>query len=250
MNDKWWYALDSKSVLDNDEDKITKYSFEQMKELYETKIKKLPPKGIKQSAEVLKTRIDLRVKVNLLSDTFQNLMMEQGNLHLKIKKIEEISTKISDMEMRIKNFDNDSKSFNASELEKRLTQLNEELNEKLNDLNSEIEEQFISSYEYGGDNNTFTHCDNCQRNCHNYCDCTFQTFGRCKVFTFGIFSEKVCEECNCPKTAHKSDHYHWIKKRITSKKDNSKKIEEEKQRNNLDKQRYLDELNSKKKNKK
>ena len=51
MNDKWWYALDSKSVLDNDTDKITKFSFEQMKELYETKIKKLPPKEIKQSAE-------------------------------------------------------------------------------------------------------------------------------------------------------------------------------------------------------
>jgi len=246
MNDKWWYALDSKSVLDNEEDKITKYSFEQMKELYETKIKKLPPKGIKQSAEVLKTRIDLRIKVNLLSDTFQNLMMEQGNLNLKNKKLEEISTKISDMETRIKNFENDCKALNPSELEKRLSQLNEELNEKLNNLNNEVEEQFISSCEYGGDYSTFTHCENCKRNCHNYCDCNFQILGRCKVFTFGILSEKICEECNCPKTAHKNDHYHWVKKRITSKKDNSLKIEEERQRNNLDKKRYLDEINMKK----
>ena len=38
--DQWWFALDSKSVLDNqEEDKITKYSFEQMKTLYEKKLK-------------------------------------------------------------------------------------------------------------------------------------------------------------------------------------------------------------------
>ena len=190
--------------------------------------------------------MDLRIKVNLLSDTFQNLMMEQGNLNLKIAKIEEISSKISDMELRIKNFENDSKTLNASELEKKLSQLNEELNEKLNDLNSEIEEQFISSCEYGGDYYSFTHCDNCKRNCHNYCDCNFSSFGRCKVFTYGILSEKICEECNCPKTAHKMDNYHWVKNRITSKKDNSLKIEEERKKNNLNKQRYLEEINLKK----
>ena len=48
-----------------------------MKELYEQKIKKLPSKLIKKSAEVLITRIELRIKFSQLYDTFQILMKER-----------------------------------------------------------------------------------------------------------------------------------------------------------------------------
>ena len=27
MDEKWWFAFDSKCILDNDEDELTKYSF-------------------------------------------------------------------------------------------------------------------------------------------------------------------------------------------------------------------------------
>ena len=248
-NDKWWFALDSKSVLDNETDRITKYSFSQMKELYETKVKKLPPKPIKKSAEVLITRGELRIKVNQLYDTFQSLMMEQGNLQLKVKVLEEISNKISDMEKRIKNFENDAKSLNPAQLEERLKNLNEELNEKLNNLNNETEEEFISSCEWGGEDYYYNHCDNCKRNCHSVCDCNFNSVGRCKKFTWGIIGDKRCEECDCSKGSHRIDHYHWVKQRINTKKDNSSKIEEEKKRNDMERQRYLDELNQKKQSK-
>ena len=32
---KWWYAFDSKCILDNDLDKITKYSYKELKYFYE-----------------------------------------------------------------------------------------------------------------------------------------------------------------------------------------------------------------------
>jgi hypothetical protein len=245
MDDKWWYALDSKCVLDNDNDKITKYSFEQMEKLYEEKIKKLPSKGIKKSAEVLRNRGELRIKINLLYDTFQKLMMEQGNLQIKINRLNEISEQIHVLEERIKNFENDSKNLNPSQLQKRLKELNDELNDKLNNLNSEVEEEFVSSCEYGGKDYYYNHCQNCKRNCHDVCDCSFKTFNRCTKFSWGIIGDKVCEECNCPKESHLIDHYHWIKKRISKKKDNSSRIEEERQRANMERQRYLDEINEK-----
>ncbi len=47
-NEKWWYAFDSKCVLDNETDKVTKYSFNQLKELYEEKVKKLRRKNKKK----------------------------------------------------------------------------------------------------------------------------------------------------------------------------------------------------------
>ena len=247
--DQWWFALDSKSVLDNEEDKITKYSFEQMKTLYEKKIKKLPSKEIKNSAEVLKNRVILRPKLELLNETFMNLMMEQGNLQLKIKDLAEISIKISDMENRIKMFENDARTLDPEALERKMKELNDDLNNKLSNLCNENEEKFINSCEYDKDENYHTHCDKCERNCHNICDCNFRFAGRCKIYTFGIIGEKKCEICHCPKSCHRNDYYHWVKKRICIKKDNSSQIEEERRRNEVEKQRYLEELNQKRSNK-
>ena len=247
--DQWWFALDSKSVLDNEEDKITKYSFEQMKTLYEKKIKKLPSKEIKNRAEVMKSRQELRPKLNLLNETFKDLMMEQGNLQLKIKDLAEISIKISDMENRIKMFENDAKTLNPEDLERRMKELNEVLNDKLSNLCNETEEKFINSCEYDNNEEYHNHCNKCERNCHSICDCNFRFAGRCKIFTFGIIGEKKCEICHCPKTSHRCDYYHWVKKRICIKKDNSSQIEEERRRNESEKQRYLEELKQKKSNK-
>ena len=43
MEEKWWYALDSKCVLENGSYKIAKYSFDEITELYEVKVKKIKP---------------------------------------------------------------------------------------------------------------------------------------------------------------------------------------------------------------
>jgi len=244
-NEKWWYAFDSRSVLDNEEDRVTKYSREQLKALYEEKIKKLRPKNVKKCAEVLETRKQLKVQVNLLSDSYENLVMEQFNLHEKEKVINEISLKIKDMEVRINNFERDAQTLNPKELEKRMEELNKELNAKLNDLNNETETEYISSCEYDGDY-YYTHCNICERNCHDYCDCVGNSLGRCTKFTWGIIGDKICEECKCSKDSHKIDKYHWIKKQVNKKKDNARKIKEEKERNEKEKNRYLEELNRKK----
>lgn len=51
-------------------------------------------------AEVLETRKDLKVQVNLLSDTFENLVVQQANLQEKERVINEISQKIDTMEKK------------------------------------------------------------------------------------------------------------------------------------------------------
>lgn len=249
LNEKWWYAFDSKNILDNEEDKLTKYSIKQLNELYEEKVKKLKPKNVKKCAEVLETRKELKVQVNLLSDTFENLLIEQVNLQEKEKVINDISLKIKDMETRISNFERDAQTLDPKELEKRMEELNKELDSKLNDLNNETEIEYITSCEYYDGDTYFTHCNSCERNCHDFCDCTGQSLGRCKVFTWGILgiAGKTCEECKCSKDCHKIDHYRWIKKSIDKKKDNANKIQEERDKNQKEKDRFLEELNNKKK---
>ena len=245
MNEKWWYAFDSKLVLSNEEDKLTKYSFSQLNELYEEKVKKLRPKNIKKCAEVLETRNQLKIQVNLLSNTFQKLVMEQLNLQEIEKKNNEIKIKIEDMQAKIHNFEEQSKNLKPAELEKRIAELNNEINSKLNNLNSETVVEYVNSCEYS-QYHYYTHCDYCERNCHDYCDCFGNSLGRCKRFTWGILEDKKCDECGCIKERHKIDHYHWIKKTVNKKKDNSQQIQEEKDRGEREKQRYLEEMEQKK----
>ena len=86
--------------------------------MYEEKIKKLKPKGIKKYAEILEIRYQLKIKIKLLSDTFQNLLMEQSNLQEKEKNINKISNKIDYLQIKIKNFEDESKNLNPEKLEK------------------------------------------------------------------------------------------------------------------------------------
>jgi len=55
-NKKWWYSLDSKTIFTNDDDKITKHSFNQLTNFYKETIKNSEPKDIKKSAEILTER--------------------------------------------------------------------------------------------------------------------------------------------------------------------------------------------------
>ena len=220
LDEKWWYAFDSKSILDNEEDKLTKYSIKQLTDLYEEKVKKLRPKGIKKCAEVLETRKELKVQVNLLSDTFNNLLIHQFNLEEKEKVINDISIKIKEMETKISTYEREAQKLGANELKKKTDELNQELDKELNDLNNEPEKEYITCCEYYDNDTYFTHCNSCERNCHNFCDCTGKRIlGRCKVFSWGFLGfGKVCEECKCPKDNHKIDHYRYIKKRVDKKK--------------------------------
>jgi hypothetical protein len=69
---------------------------------------------------------------------------------------------------------------------------------------------------------------------------------KCKIFTWGVQEDKICEECQCTKDKHKMDHYRWIKKSINKKKDNANKINEKREKSRKKKERCLEELNKKK----
>jgi len=245
-DDKWLFAFDSKCVLDKEEeveDRLTKYSFSQLNKLYEEKIKNLRPKGIKKYTEVLETRYQFKIIVNLLNNTFQNLLMKQTNLQEKEKNINIINKKIEDLQIKIKNFEDECKNLSPEEIEKKLEELNNEINNKINNINIETIDEYVNLCEYN-DLKIYTHCDSCKRNCHDICDCIGNNLDKCKRFNFGIYEDKRCDECGCLKEKHKQDHYHWVKKPMNKKIENAHKIKEEKE-----KEKYLEEINQKKNDK-
>ena len=240
MDDNWWYAFDSICILENEKDNITLYSFEKAKELYEKKIMKLKPKGIKKSSEVLNNRNELRIQVNNLNDKFQNLIIEQENLHRKEKSIDKVSDKIHEMEIMVSEIETNMEKKNHFELEKQLRILNEELNEKLMNLKNLKETKIIRKLKFDKDKNFYTVCNNCEKNCHTLCDCFLQSFGRCTIFTF---FKKKCEICGCKKEDHRQDYYYYSSENITISKNTDKEMKEEKERYETKKKEYLNEMN-------
>jgi len=166
--------------------------------------------------------------------------MEISNLEERKKKIKVISQNIEEMNEKVKYFENESKRLNPNQIESKLEKLNIDLNGKLNALNIGTIVEYVNSLEFS-DNYIYTHCDCCKRNCHDYCDCVFNSLGRCKAFNFGIFEDKKCGICGCLKEKHKIDKYHWIKKCVNINNVNDQKIKEEIEEREKKKKQYLEE---------
>jgi hypothetical protein len=241
MNKNWWYAMDSQCILENEKDTLTLYSFEKATELYEEKVKKFKPKGIKKSAEVLNTRMQLKVEVENLNDIFQNLLVEQDNLQEKEKNINDASEKIKIMEQQIRNLESNMSHLKPNELEQKMKELNEELNNKISNLNNQTESKTIKKLNYC--DSKCTHCDYCEKNCHYPCDCAFAFFGRCTIFSF---FGRECEMCGCEKESHKQDNLYYIFETITMAKNTTEEQEKEKRKNEQEKKKIMEEMDKKK----
>ena len=240
MNENWWYALDSKCILRNEKDSLTKYSFKQLNELYENKVKKLRPKSIKKCAEVLETRNELKMQINSLNITFQNLIVEQENLQKKQDNLNKKQFEIRDLENKIERLNIDIDKCSPEEQKRRLELLNEELNNNLAHLQRQTEQKTVKNLV--PTSTKCTHCDYCKNNCHAECDCWFSCFGRCKKFTM----KGKCQSCSHSKSSHNQDYYHYIYETIQVKKntDDEQRIEKEK----IEQKKKIEEEEIKKKN--
>ena len=119
---------------------------------------------------VLNTRVELRIEVEHLNDTFQDLLCEQDNLQQKEKIINETSYKIGLLEKEIADIENDKGKLDKKQLEEKMRHVNDGLNNLL--MNNDTESKQIKKLKYYADSKC-THCDSCEKNCHETCDCSF-----------------------------------------------------------------------------
>jgi len=247
---KWWYAFDSKCILSNKIHELSNFSYSQLSDFYEEKVKKLEPKEIKQSLEVLNNRKELTIEINKLSNAFQDLLIEQNNLVDKENLISEKSYEIENINDEINTQNYLIENLHPEEINEELYELEYEVNSKINELSRETE--IITRRELVHWGYKTTHCDYCKRNCHERCDCLFSGFAdRCTIFSYNFFSENTCDKCGCKKSRHNQDYYHYDNIEISVNKDNSYKIQSEKRKRDIEKQRLERQLNEikKKKNK-
>ena len=184
--DKWWYSVDSRSIMDNIDDQITEFSFKNFKDFYE-KVKSLPKKSIQKSSELLNKRLELKSKVNRLISQFSELFNKQDVLQQKVYIIQSIENE-----------------RNRLTEDPTIEEINN-IKNSINNLNTRIvvREKVLKP----GDNQYNVCCTICKRNCHSPCKCFLRRLGRCHIFP--VFSNK-CEICGCNKLNHSRDNHYYI----------------------------------------
>jgi hypothetical protein len=238
LDQNWWFTIDSTSILDNEKDKLTMFSYQKAENLYNNKIKKLVSRRIEKSSEIIKSRIESRILVDQLNTTFIHLVAQQENLEIMEKNIDIKIEETKRLEKNLNDLENDMNRLDPKELEEKLSELNNEINMKLDDfLNEKVEEIIQTLVPSGSYYNTV--CHNCKRNCESDCECLFSIFGRCKIFTF--FSHR-CEVCGCAKGSHKRDKYKYEFVKREKQKHSDYEISQEKQKNENRKRKILSDI--------
>ena len=196
MDEKWWYAVESMSIFDNDIDKLTKFSFKELNDLYEEKIKNSKPKNLCKSLEIISSRNKIKNLIDNFILNYKNINIEKGKVPEIDRKIYEYENKINDVNYRINNKRREIDYFYIQDPENEISILKIEKDKKVKDLDNQYEEKKVKNYkEVGG---SHTNCFECKRSCHDPCDCFGSSFGRCYIFSF----LGNCEICGHDKSKH------------------------------------------------
>ena len=245
MDKKWFYSINSESILNNEINELSKYSYEQLIELNKEKVynsKKIPTR---EFLDIIKSRLDIKSQVRNIISLFQNLKSENSqisnfdsNINYYENKIKEINSKIHS-----KNYQKKFISFSLVDYEKELKDLEKEHENKMFDLNNQVEVKKIKELETTSWQ-SHTICTSCCQNCHDYCDCVGGFVKRCKVFP--IFGN-ICEECGHSKSYHNLHiNKHYVFKTLEEKIPNYDKKSEEDNIYNKKKSEINSKINNKK----
>ena len=237
MQKKWYYALDSKSIMEKEITNLTTFSYSQLVELYKEKVINSRPISVKKCSEVLNIRNDLIKQINNLHTTFKNLLLEQGNLKEKEKAIQSVNEQINEAERKIKEEREKFKTLKGSELERAMNDLNDEISRRIYEIGNKETQKQIKKLAPGCEGYEYTHCEECEENCHDPCDCIHLFTSRCTIYP--IFSS-VCEKCGHDKSQHSRDKFRYKYDYISVKVVDSDAI----QRANDEKIRKQEEINN------
>ena len=187
MDKKWWYAVDSKSIFDDDIDRLTKYSYNQLKDLYEEKVQKSKAKDISKSSEVIMNRNEIKNIIQNIISSYKDIIEEKEKLPPIENEINDIQNKVNDMDHKISNLRSIIDSIYVPDKDFLLGMIKERRDSKIKELDNQYIENTVINLKYDGGNHTY--CSSCKRNCHEKCHCSFN---RCTKFPF--FGNE-CEIC-------------------------------------------------------
>ena len=220
---KWYYVVESISILDNEADKLTVYSFQQMEDLYNEKIKNSKKKSIKNSCEIINKRNSIQNKVKNIISLYHKILEEKNKIKEIDIKINEQKNKFKDIKNKISYKQLEIDGIYIPDKDLSLSLIKSSRDSKINILENQYEEKTVRRLKYDGGEHTY--CNSCKNNCHENCTCVGSFVDRCTIFP--IFGNE-CEKCGHHKSSHKlHSGLKWVDEIEKNKINNYSKIQEE-----------------------
>ena len=158
---KWWYATENYNIFDKDKSKLTLYSFKQLNELYEEKVKNSRPRNILKSSEIIGSRNKIKTVVKDFISKYKSLKSENEKIPGIENKINEYENKIRDIDWKINNKRDEISYIYVPNLDNELSYIENERDRKINDLDNQYEEKKVRTCKYVGGNHT--NCSYCEK---------------------------------------------------------------------------------------
>ena len=245
LGNKWKYFLDNQSIFEDEINELTTYSFEKLNEIYNEKILNSNQKNTENFPKIINYRNEINTSIKNIVSTFKNLKKENNKIPSFERKIKEYDNKIAKVNNEIAN-----KEYNINNINSYINSYNNDLyclesehNDKMYNLDNQYES--ITNRVLESSYCEHTYCNECKKNCHEYCNCFSFFVNRCTVFS--IFGDS-CEKCGHTKSRHSyHSYYRYVDKYERRKIPNYEKKNEENNRynkkkseinNNISRKRY------------
>jgi hypothetical protein len=101
MDKKWFYSINSDSIYNNDNNELSRYSYDQLNELNMNKIQNSSKVLTVQSFEVIKNRLEIKNYMNNIISKFDNLKNEKNRITNLDSNITIYNDKIKDIDEKI-----------------------------------------------------------------------------------------------------------------------------------------------------
>ena len=80
MSDKWYYVGENVNILDNENDQLTNFTFQQLNDLYHEKIQNSKAKNVNRSCEVISNRNKIESLAKNIIYVFRNILNEKNKI--------------------------------------------------------------------------------------------------------------------------------------------------------------------------
>ena len=230
LGNKWKYFIDNQSIFEDEINELTTYSFEKLNEIYKEKILNSKQKNTENFPKIINYRNEINTCIKNIVSTFKNLKIENNKIPNFERQIKEYDNKITKVNNEITNKDYYIDNINSyiNSYNNDLYHLESEHNDKMYNLDNQYES--ITNRVLESSAGEHTYCNECKKNCHEYCYCYSFFFNYCNVFSF--FGDS-CEKCGHTKSKHSyHSHYRYVDKYERRKIPNYEKKNEENNRYN------------------
>ena len=169
FDEKWYYVIDSLSILRNRSSDLAKYSYEQSFYLYKKILKNSKNISVNNSLQIITNRFKIKNIIKYIYLLYDDIKTYKNEMHNIDNKLSELKGNIKSTSNKIEYKKSEIDSVYIINKDYHLNMLKTKLDNYINRLDDDYETRNVRILRLNGVNNTY--CNYCKSNCHYNCNC-------------------------------------------------------------------------------